>query len=282
MFTQSQVREPDKAEFELFRHFLEDACGINLPQNKQYLIVSRVRKILAEHEILGLTELVERLKRERFSKIRVQVVDAMTTNETFWFRDVYPFEYLKTHIFPELLKQDSRQRIRLWSAACSSGQEPFSLAMTVEEFKRSTMGVMKREVEILATDLSPTMLASAKSGEYDALSMGRGLSAERLGHFFDKGADGSHLVKPIIKRRIQFKPHNLKDSHAAMGKFDIIFCRNVLIYFSAELKTDIIRRFHASLNPGGVLFLGSSEGIAGVSDLFDMVNCNPGIMYRAK
>jgi chemotaxis protein methyltransferase CheR len=279
--TRSGQLEPE--EFEKFRLFLKDACGISLSENKQYLVTTRIRRILADNQLDSLTQLVEQMQRSRHSRLRTEVIDAMTTNETFWFRDTYPFEYLKQTIFPELQQQKGAVGpLRIWSAACSSGQEPYSISMTAEEYRRINMGVLPRPVEIIATDLSSAMLEQCKSGEYDKMSVVRGLARERLDSFFDKLNDETWRVKPAIRERVQFKALNLMDPFMGIGRFDLIFCRNVLIYFSAELKENILRRMHAVLKPGGILVLGSSEGLAGASELFEMVHCNPGIMYRAR
>jgi chemotaxis protein methyltransferase CheR len=136
-------------------------------------------------------------------------------------------------------------------------------------------------VQIVATDLSSTVLDQAKRGEYDKLSVMRGLSADRLERYFDNPNPALWRVKSIVKERIDFRSLNLMDSYAGLGKFDIVFCRNVLIYFNAELKRQILQKIHASLRPQGLLFLGSSEGLAGAGDLFEMVRCEPGILYKA-
>ena len=150
----------------------------------------------------------------------------------------------------------------------------------VEEFKLKNMGALPRQVQIVATDLSTTVLEQARQGEYDKLSVMRGLSNERLDKFFDK-AENNWRVKPLLRDRIDFRPINLMDSYAGLGKFDIVFCRNVLIYFNADLKRQILQKIHASLKPQGILYLGSSEGLAGAADLFEMVRCEPGILYKA-
>lgn len=280
-FSKSARASLDPKEFEHFSKFLRDACGITLAENKQYLVTTRIRRILTEHNLDCLLELVERMRQSRYAKLREQVIDAMTTNETFWFRDKYPYDYLYSHLLPELQEQRATGPIRIWSAACSSGQEPYSMSMVVEEYKRGNMGAASRQVEIIATDLSASMLEQARKGEYDKMAILRGLSDDRLAQFFDAQPNELWRVKPFVGDRIQFRPMNLMDPYISLGKLDIIFCRNVLIYFSVELKQDILRRMHAALKPNGVLVLGSSEGLAGVSDLFEMVHCKPGIVYRA-
>ena len=272
----------NSGEFNRFRDFLEEACGISLGENKQYLVSTRIRRILTEHDLGSLTVLIDRLRSRRDSRLREQVIDAMTTNETFWFRDNYPYDYFKNTILPQLNQSGERGEIRIWSAACSSGQEPYSISMIADEYKRRSLGSAGRPLKIIATDLSTEILAKARSGEYDKLSVMRGLSKDRLTNYFDPVNENIWRVKSDIGRPIEFRPINLMDSFSGLGRFDVVFCRNVLIYFTADLKRDILRRIHGTLKPGGLLFLGSSEGLAGISDLFEMVNCNPGILYRVK
>ena len=269
-------------DFEQFRVFLEKTCGILLGSNKQYLVSSRLNKLMEQNNIKTLGELVQRIQSQPRGGLREQVVDAMTTNETLWFRDTYPFEVLKSRVLPELIKANPGQRLRIWSAASSSGQEPFSLSMAIDEFERSNLGQLKSGVQIVATDLSASMLTACKAGEYDSLAMGRGLSQERLQRYFDPKGPGRWVVKPVIRNRVEFRMLNLLDSYASLGKFDIVFCRNVLIYFSAEVKKDILTRIHATLKPGGYLFLGASEALNGLPDLYQMVQCSPGIIYKVK
>lgn len=269
-------------DFDQFRVFLEKSCGILLGSNKQYLVSSRLNKLMEQQGLKSLGDLVRKIQAQPRSGLREQVVDAMTTNETLWFRDAYPFEVLKNRVLPELLKNAPGQRLRIWSAACSSGQEPYSLSMTIDEYERNNPSLGKTGVQIVATELSSTMLAACKAAEYDSLAIARGLSTERLQRYFDVKAPGRWAVKPTIRSRVEFRALNLLDSYAVLGKFDIVFCRNVLIYFSADVKKDILRRIHATLKPGGYLFLGASEALNGLPELYQMVQCSPGIIYKAK
>ena len=269
-------------DFDQFRVFLEKSCGILLGSNKQYLVSSRLNKLMEQQGLKSLGDLVRKIQAQPRSGLREQVVDAMTTNETLWFRDAYPFEVLKNRVLPELLKNAPGQRLRIWSAACSSGQEPYSLSMTIDEYERNNPSLGKMGVQIVATELSSTMLAACKAAEYDSLAIARGLSAERLQRYFDVKAPGRWAIKPAIRGRVEFRALNLLDSYAVLGKFDIVFCRNVLIYFSADVKKDILRRIHATLKPGGYLFLGASEALNGLPELYQMVQCSPGIIYKAK
>jgi len=271
------VLAPD--EYEAFRVFLEQACGIVLGDNKHYLVVSRLSRVLSEQGIDSLGELVRRLKASRGDGLRERIIEAMTTNETYWFRDGYPFEVLKTRIIPELAGRGPRP-LKIWSAACSSGQEPYSISIAVQEWLNARPG-HALQVEILGTDISPAMLKLAQEGHYDAMTAGRGLSEERKRRYLIDRGNGWQ-VRPEIRDRVRFMPANLLQSYSLLGRFDVIFCRNVLIYFSADSKRDILKRMAGVLNPGGYLFLGSSESITQYSDAFELVRCNPGVVYRLK
>lgn len=272
------------AEYEEFRQFLEDACGILLGDNKHYLVQSRLGKMVADTSVASLGELVGQLRRETpGGKLRERVIEAMTTNETFWFRDAHPFRILAEHILPDYVKRKQRS-LRIWSAACSTGQEPYSVSITVQEFLTRNPGSLS-DVQITATDISPSVLEEAKTGYYDPMALARGLPPEIKGRYFQK--DKHHWeerwqVRADIRKRIRFSTGNLLASYAALGRFDIIFCRNVLIYFSSESKLDILQRMTAALNPGGYLFLGASESLSQFSDAFEMLRCNSGVVYRKK
>ena len=251
-----------------------------LGDNKQYLIASRLSPLLAEYQIPSLGALIERLRKERRSELYERIVDAMTTNETLWFRDAFPFEILKQVILPEQARARA-PGVRIWSAACSSGQEPYSISMTIEEFQRANPGALANNVQIIATDLSPSMLDLARAGLYDAAAMARGISDERRRLFFGQ-RHGRWEVREDLRRRVSFREHNLQQGFEPLGKFQAIFCRNVLIYFSADLKRDILTRFAVALHPGGYLFLGAAEAITGYSDAFEMLRLPQGIVYRLK
>jgi chemotaxis protein methyltransferase CheR len=268
-------------EYEAFKNFLQDASGILLGDNKQYLVKSRLRRLLEDNGLESLSDLMTRLQRPGSAQLKETVIDAMTTNETLWFRDTHPFRILSEKLLPELAARNSTQPLRIWSAACSTGQEPYSIAMIIEEYKRFQPGRLKSDVRIVATDISRPVLDTAKRGEYEMLALGRGLSPERQRHFFTSLPGGGWKVKPQVQRMVEFRELNLLDRYL-LGKFDLIFCRNVLIYFSADHKKDILTRMHACLNPGGYLILGASESLNGLSHLYEMVQCHPGIIYRKK
>ncbi len=267
-------------EYVAFKTFLQDASGILLGDNKQYLVKSRLRRILEDNQLGSLGELLDRLKHPGRRNLSEVVIDAMTTNETLWFRDNHPFRILQDILLPEFADRKMPQPLRIWSAACSTGQEPYSTAMVIEEYRRSRPGRL-RDVKIVATDISKTVLDAARRGEYEAIAIGRGLSPERQKQFFTAAVNGSWQIKPQIKAMVEYREINLLERYL-LGKFDIAMCRNVLIYFSAEHKRDILTRIHASLNPGGYLILGASESLTGLTELYEMVQCSPGIIYRKK
>ena len=273
-------KELDDKEYVLFRNFLEQQCGIVLGDNKQYLVKSRLAPLMQRFGLSSLSELLNKTLSPFERQLRSAVIDAMTTNETLWFRDTYPYELLKKQIFPELEK--TSRTVKIWSAASSSGQEPYSIAMTALEYQQTRPGSFSLGVNVLGTDISNTMLEHCQRAEYDGLALSRGLSPERRSKFFDDSGNGMMRLKDAVRKNVSFRHLNLLDSYTLLGKFDIIFCRNVLIYFSPEVKIKIIKQFSQALNPRGYLFLGASESLSSLNNDFDMVRCNPGIVYRKK
>jgi chemotaxis protein methyltransferase CheR len=268
------------AEYEAFRQFLAKACGIVLGENKQYLIASRLGRLMLENKLSSLGDLVNKVQQRTNIALRVQVVDAMTTNETQWFRDQYPYEALRNEIFPEFVKRGER-RLRVWSSACSSGQEAYSIVMTAMEFNALNPGKTV-EVEVVATDISPVILTQARRGAYPEVAIKRGLSDARLQKFFRRCTDGTWEVLPEIRNMVSFREQNLLDSYGALGKFDIIFCRNVLIYFSSESRENVFMRMGRCFKPGGFMVLGASESLSRFSNAFDMVRYGNGVFYRLR
>lgn len=268
-----------EGDYQDFCQFLEQQCGIVLGGNKQYLVKSRLSPLISRFDATSITELVQRTQKPSERQLRAAVVDAMTTNETLWFRDTYPYELLKNKLLPEL---DTGRPVKIWSAASSSGQEPYSIAITIDEYKKQLKTASRSMFSVLGTDISNTMLDLCKNAEYDSLALSRGLSTDRKKQFFEDSGNGMMKVNADIKRAVNFRHLNLLDSYHLLGKFDIIFCRNVLIYFSAEVKSQIINKFAEQLNPNGYLVLGASESMSGLSDKFNMIRCNPGIIYQKK
>ena len=274
------ARQLDDKSYHQFRTFLEQQCGIVLGENKQYLVKSRLAPLMSKFDLGSLGELVTRTLSPVERQLRAAVIDAMTTNETLWFRDDYPYKLLKSKLLPDFA--DRKAPIKIWSAASSSGQEPYSIAMSILEYQQANPGAFPRGVQVIGTDISTTMLDHCKYGHYDSLALARGLSQERKNKFFEAGDNGMLKVKEQVKKMVSFRPLNLLNSYSLIGKFDIVFCRNVLIYFSPEIKAQIIGQIHGTLNNAGYLFLGASESLSGLNDDFNMLRCNPGIVYQKK
>ncbi len=261
-----------------FCQFLQDRSGIVLGDNKQYLVTSRLSTLLKDNQIRDLSDLVDRLQRGP-SQLMQAVIDAMTTNETMWFRDVYPFDAIKNLVFSQ---HTGAGPVNIWCAACSSGQEPYSIAMVADEFKTEMRGKLFPGVRIVATDISSAMLAASKEGVYESLAVARGLSEERKRRHFQELTEGRWRVKDHLRSGISFQSMNLLQFPYTVGPFDIIFCRNVLIYFSPQVKNQVLNALTSRLRKGGILFLGGSESLGEVGEKYELIRCNPGIAYRLK
>ena len=274
------IQSLSPGDYDNFRRFLEDASGIKLGAGKEYLVSSRLNGVLREYKIPTFDELLKQLRMGRNPRLRISIIDAMTTNETFWFRDQVHFRMLTEKILLEHLNSGSTS-VRIWSAACSSGQEPYNISMLIQDFTERNPGKLSGNVEILATDISTQMLAVAKKGVYSGIAASRGLSMKQKQRYFIQQGDNQE-VKPEIKQRVRFKQLNLTKGYEMLGRFDVIFCRNVLIYFSSQQKQDILNRMARTLNPRGYLFLGSTESLSTHTDQFEMVSALGGIGYRLK
>ncbi len=245
-------------EFQALKEFLYQRTGITLADSKRYLVQSRLSHLLLETGMTTLGELVRNLIQDTLpDKVCTRLIEAMTTNETFWFRDAPQFELLQNRLLPELSRR--MRSIRIWSAACSTGQEPYSISMCVHEARRLNQS-LKIEVQILGTDLADRVLETARRAIYSDLAVARGLPEDLRQRYFLRHQDGWQL-KPEITRLVRFQQFNLLHPFTLLGKFDLIFCRNVLIYFSPERKRDILKRMAQTLNPNGYLFLGSTESL---------------------
>lgn len=259
--------------------FLERSCGIVLGAGKEYLVKSRLRSLCLEIGVTNFDVIVSKLESGGDRLFREKIVDLMTTNETSWFRDSTPYNVLAKEILPYFADQ-GRKKIRVWSAACSSGQEPYSISMIVSEFMGANPGKLS-SVEIVATDISKEMLSKARLGVYDKLSVSRGLSDERMNKFFDRQND-LWAIKKEISGRVRFTELNLMSDYTSLGKFDLIFCRNVLIYFSPELKMEILGKMTASLNRDSFVVLGSTENAVSYSKILEPSGIFSSLIYKAK
>jgi len=272
-------KEFDQNHYVSFSDFLERACGIVLGENKQYLVRSRLTPLIKQFSCGSINAYIDTVIKGNL-QYQTAAIEAMTTNETLWFRDSYPFKLLED---PILSKFSSKKTgFRIWSAACSSGQEAYSIAMTILNFKKQRSNGFRAGIEIVGTDISQDMLQRCRSAEYDQLSISRGLPEQFKSDFFEPADNSKLRLKPHVKALAKFSSINLLDSYSSLGQFDIIFCRNVLIYFSPEVKKQILQKIAACLQDDGILFLGASESISGLTDKFDMVRCNPGLYYVKK
>ena len=269
----------DTNEYLAFCDYLEKTSGITLGTNKAYLVKNRLRPILEAHGVETLTDAMKKIQSGNDPKLKLEIMDAMTTNETSWFRDQYPFEYLHDELLPKLIGKRMTTP-RIWSAACSYGHEAYSISIIIEEFLMKNPGAFPQGIQIVATDISSKVINSASMAEFDRLSITRGLSEERKKKYFTAIGNETYKLNERIRSRVRFQHLNLLESYATLGKFDIIFCRNVLIYFSNQNKSLIMEKFAKSLNHDGVLILGASETVTNYSKAFEMVKCPRGIVYR--
>jgi chemotaxis protein methyltransferase CheR len=255
------VTPPD---YEYLRKLLKDNSGLDLSADKQYLIESRLLPLSRKCGVAGISELVLKMK-SGSAAITTQVVEAMTTNETFFFRDKVPFDHFRDTIMPEILQaRAGRRSVRIWCAAGSTGQEPYSLAMCLKEMSAATAGW---RIEILATDLSQEVLEKSKAGIYSQFEVQRGLPIQMLVKYFQQTGE-LWQVNPDIRAMVQHRQLNLLHDFAQLGTFDVIFCRNVLIYFDQDTKINIFNRLAKITEPDGFLVLGAAETVVGLTDVF--------------
>jgi chemotaxis protein methyltransferase CheR len=250
-------------DYEFLRKLLKDRSGLDLSADKQYLVESRLIPLARRAGLPGIPELVAKIK-VGAEALTSDVVEAMTTNETFFFRDKIPFDHLRETILPALVQaRASRRSLRIWCAASSTGQEPYSIAMCVKEFA----ALSGWRVEIVATDLSQEVLEKSKAGLYSQFEVQRGLPIQMLVKYFTQTGELWQL-NADIRAMVQHRQLNLMQDFSHLGTFDVIFCRNVLIYFDQDTKVSIFERLSRMLEPDGVLALGAAESVVGISDAF--------------
>jgi len=255
------VTPPD---YEYLRKLLKDRSGLDLSADKQYLIESRLLPLSRKAGMASISELVQKMK-SGSADITTQVVEAMTTNETFFFRDKVPFDHFRDSIMPEILQaRASRKTLRIWCAAGSTGQEPYSLAMCLKEMGAALSGW---RVEILATDLSQEVLEKSKAGIYSQFEVQRGLPIQMLVKYFKQTGE-LWQINADIRAMVQHRQLNLLHDFSQLGVFDVIFCRNVLIYFDQDTKINIFNRLAKATEPDGFLVLGAAETVVGLTDVF--------------
>ncbi len=251
-----------------------EESGIVLDETKSYLIESRLAPVARSEGLDTLDSLCKLMRAVSAKALRTKVVEAMTTNETLFFRDLRPFEAMREGILPELTKSASTKKLRIWSAASSSGQEAYSLTMLWKE-----MNIRGCDLEVLGTDISDEMLMRCRSGRYRQLEVNRGLPARYLVKYFDP-VETDWVAKPELRQMIDWKQFNLLGDMSPLAIFDIIFCRNVLIYFDQETKASILRRIRRRLKPGGYLILGLSETILNLDPVYQRKTVGSAIVYQ--
>ena len=262
-------------DYEYLRKLLRDQSGLDLATDKQYLIESRLLPLARKAGLPGISEIVQKMKGGSNALI-TQVVEAMTTNETFFFRDKVPFDHFRDTIMPEMLKlRAARKSLRIWCAAGSTGQEPYSLAMCLKEMSGALAGW---RVEIIATDLSQEVLEKSRAGIYSQFEVQRGLPIQMLVKYF-KQIGELWQINPDIRGMVAHRQLNLLHDFGQLGSFDVIFCRNVLIYFDQQTKANIFGRLARSLESDGFLVLGAAETVVGLTEAFKPIGDRRGL-YR--
>ncbi len=266
-----------RENYEYLQKHVYTESGIVLDETKHYLLEARLSPIIRRRNLNTLDELCGLMKRIAERTLRQEVLEAMTTNETFFFRDLAPFECLKKTVLPEIQTfKKNGQKIRVWSAACSTGQEPYSLAILLLE-----AGIEPERIEILATDIASSVLKQAHQGCYSQIEINRGLPASYLLKYFVRTGLRWQVI-PLIQKMIRFEMQDIRRTAHKKDSFDIIFCRNVLIYFDIETKKRILNQLHHALVAGGALFLGGAESTLLLNHELERVAQQQATFYRKK
>lgn len=269
------MNDPD---FDHFRQVVRARSGLLLGDEKAYLVTSRLEPIARAEGCSNVPALLARLRTAPTEELVRRCVDAMATHESFFFRDGTPFNHMTSRVLPQLIEaRRARRALRIWCAACSSGQEPYSLAILLHELGGQLSGW---RTEIVATDMSEAIVAKARAGLYSDFEVRRGLSEERLKRWFSREGD-AWRVAPALRQLVTFREHNLLHGTAGMGQFDVIFCRNVLIYFDVVQKRTILAEAARVLADDGALFLGGAETVIGVTDAFELTPGASGLFRPA-
>jgi len=252
-------------DYDYLRRLLKERSGLVLAGDKQYLVESRLLPVARKAGVSGLAGLIQKMKAANSESLTVEVVEAMATNESLFFRDKVPFDHFRDTIMPNLLAARSGQkRIRIWCAAASTGQEPYSLAMALKEMGSKLAGW---RTEILATDFSLEVLEKARAGIYSQFEVQRGLPIQMLVKYFTQVGE-MWQIAPEIRAMVQYRPFNLLQDCGQLGRFDAVFCRNVLIYFDQKTKIEVLERIARVMEPDGYLVLGAAETVVGLTSSF--------------
>lgn len=264
-------------DFDYLRRLLRDRTAIVLDADKEYLAESRLAQLISEEGFSSLRDLVDQLRANSFNGLHRKVVNAMTNNETWFFRDVLPFQALQKKIVPELMAARSAEKtLRIWSAACSAGQEPYSIAMLLRE---NFPELLQWRIQIVATDISNAVLQKAERGRYSQLEINRGLPACLLARYFSREGIEWELSREI-RDMVEFRVINLADRWPTLPVMDVIFLRNVLIYFDVETKKMVLNKARWQLRPDGYLFLGGAETTLNLDDRYRRVQYETTVFYQ--
>ncbi len=264
-------------EFEFISGLLKQRSGLALTPDKGYLLDTRLSPIAKANGMADIRELIVKLRQNPNAPLAYQVIESMTTNESMFFRDTKPFDQLVKVILPEL-KAKGRNSIRIWSAACSTGQEGYSIAMAIKEEMPKYPGL---SAEIYGTDLAEKVVERARSGMYSQFEIQRGLPIAYLMKYFTQRPNNNWEINDTIKSMVKFNTGNLLQPYLALGRFDIIFCRNVLIYFDEKTKGDVLDRMAGILNAPGYLYLGGSETTHGLTTKYKVIEAHRGLFQLA-
>ncbi len=265
-------------DFRLLSDILMKRSGLALNEDKIYLLESRLTPIARKLGLETLDDLVTEVRRTKAEPLLKSITEAMTTNESFFYRDGKPFEIFHSYVLPKMLETRTNKNLRIWSAASSTGQEPYTLAMILKDEKIKLNGW---RTEILGTDLSTEVLEKAKTGIYSQFEVQRGLPITQLMNYFTQ-VNENWQIDSAIRAMVKYREFNLLDSFASLGRFDIIFCRNVLIYFDQPTKSEVLGRISNILTDDGYLFLGAAETVMGITDALKPVVGQRGVYEKAK
>ncbi|MDF2365934.1 protein-glutamate O-methyltransferase CheR [Sneathiella sp.] len=261
-------------DFQLFGEIVNSRSGLVLTEEKIYLLESRLVPLARRRGLENLEALAEEVRRHKDERLLEEITEAMTTNETFFFRDTKPFDTFRDVVLPQLLKaRAAKKSLRIWTAACSTGQEPYSIAMLLKEEAAKMAGW---RVEIMATDISQEVLEKAKAGLYSQFEVQRGLPIQLLMKHFQQVGE-MWQIDSSIRAMVKFQSKNLLEDLGNLGHFDVVFCRNVLIYFDQLTKGRVLTQIHNILTDDGALFLGGAETVLGICDSFKPVDGQRGV-----
>lgn len=264
-------------DFQFISSLLKERSGLVLSSDKVYLLESRLIPVARKRGLKGLDDLVDTIRRTKPEPLIADVTEAMTTNESFFFRDIKPFDLFRDNVLPHILASRPGKNFRIWCAAASTGQEPYSLAMVLKEQSAKLAGW---KYEIVGTDLSREVLDRARKGLYSQFEVQRGLPIQFLVKYFEKKDDQWH-IKADIRALVQYKELNLLHDLKSLGNFDVVFCRNVLIYFDQPTKGRILENISKLMPADGMLFLGGAETVLGISDKFKPLSGQRGVYCQA-